>query len=68
MTMLAEYADHEAEAESILRDRRPKKWTSWRVYPNCGGRATKLFHLSADDCPLECQRCGHHYNPPERKR
>ena len=43
---------------------KPKKVTSWRVCPECGGRATKLFNLSADDKPLSCQQCGHHYNPP----
>ena len=44
--------------------KKPKKVTSWRVCPECGGRATKIFSLSADDKPLSCQQCGHRYNPP----
>lgn len=47
---------------------KPKRWTSWRVCPNCGDRSTKLFHLSARDRPYKCQICDHRYNPPKKSR
>jgi hypothetical protein len=46
-------------------NKKPKKWRSWRVCPNCGSKATKIFNLSNADKPLECQVCKHTYNPPE---
>lgn len=44
----------------------PKKRTSDNVCPECGGRATKIWHLS-DSPPIECQECGHHYNFIQRE-
>lgn len=44
----------------------PKRWTSSKVCPRCGSRATKLFNLSANDKPLKCQICSHRYDPPPR--
>jgi ribosomal protein L37AE/L43A len=38
-----------------------KKAKSWRTCPNCGSRATKMFHLSTG--LLECQICDHQYDP-----
>lgn len=35
---------------------------SWRVCPECKGRATRLFDLNSGK--YECQQCGHKYDPP----
>lgn len=40
----------------------PKKVTSWRVCPSCGGRHTKLFNLNKGK--YQCQICEHEYDPP----
>ncbi len=45
--------------------KKPKRVTSSRVCPNCGGRHTKIFHLNTGK--YECQICKHHYYPPRRK-
>jgi hypothetical protein len=37
----------------------PKNVTSWRTCPNCGSRATKLFHLNTG--LHTCQICEHKY-------
>lgn len=42
---------------------KPKRWRSWRVCPNCGSRATKIFNLSGTGS-LQCQICNHKYDPP----
>jgi len=52
-------------SDPIIKTRKPKRVTSWRVCPECGSRATKIFNISAEDNPLECQACHHKYNPPE---
>lgn len=44
--------------------KRPPK--SSNTCPACGSRATKIFHLSADGPPLECQICGHRYDFPAK--
>ncbi len=44
---------------------KPKRWKSWRVCPECGSRATKLFSVNSGK--LECQICNHEYDPPARE-
>jgi rubredoxin len=43
---------------------KPKKVTSWRVCPECGGRHTKIF--IANSGKYRCQICKHEYDPPIR--
>ena len=45
---------------------KPKKWKSWRVCPECGSRATKIFHLNSGR--YQCQICDHEYFHPLEKR
>lgn len=45
--------------------KKPKKWTSWRVCPECNSRATKLFSLNSGQ--YKCQVCKHEYDPPAGK-
>lgn len=45
--------------------RPPKKWTSWRVCPACGGRGTKLLHINTGK--YICQQCDHEYDHPKHK-
>lgn len=42
---------------------KPKKVTSWRVCPECGSRATKIFSLTTGK--YQCQVCGHKYEGPK---
>lgn len=42
--------------------KKPKRWRSWRVCPNCGNRATKM--LSINDGKYRCQICNHAYDGP----
>lgn len=46
---------------------KPKKVTSARVCPACGGRATKIVRASREEKLYLCQQCGHEYDPPTRK-
>lgn len=41
---------------------KPKKITSYRTCPNCGSRATKIYHLNDENKPYECQICGFRYD------
>ena len=50
------------ECQYCERITKPKRVTSWRVCPECGSRATKIFYPSFPDKPLKCEACGHHYN------
>ena len=51
----------------ITEDRKkpPKKWTSFRVCPACGNRATKIFNFTSG--LYRCQVCEHEYAPPSGK-
>ncbi len=40
----------------------PKKWTSWRVCPYCGSRATKMYSLN--NGLYHCQVCDRSYDHP----
>lgn len=42
---------------------KPKKVTSWRVCPECGGRAQKIVDISTGK--IKCHRCMAWYDPPE---
>lgn len=42
----------------------PKRWTSSRVCPACGGRETKILNLNSG--LYRCQVCDHEYAPPPR--
>lgn len=44
---------------------KPKRWTSWRVCPECGSRASKMFNLNSGK--YLCQICDHEYDPPQNK-
>lgn len=44
---------------------KPKKWTSARVCPNCGSRATKILSLNTG--LYYCQVCEHDYAAPKPK-
>ena len=44
--------------------KKPKKTTSPKVCPNCGGRATKILELSRESKPYFCQQCKTHYDFP----
>jgi hypothetical protein len=41
---------------------KPKRWRSWRVCPECGSRATKIFSLTTGK--YLCQICEHKYEAP----
>jgi hypothetical protein len=45
--------------------KKPKKWTSAKVCPNCSSRATKILSVSKG-CYI-CQICDHEYLPPSFK-
>lgn len=46
-----------------------RKPLTYRTCPVCGGRATKIVHLSAPaNEAVECQECGHKYAFPEPGR
>jgi hypothetical protein len=45
--------------------KKPKKWTSAKVCPNCSSRATKILSVSKG-CYI-CQICDHEYLPPNFK-
>lgn len=64
--MRTRVVDLEAERAVTWRELKPpKRWTSWRVCPRCGSRATKLFSLNTG--MFTCQICENEYSPPEER-
>lgn len=39
-----------------------KRKRSWKVCPNCKGRATKIVTITDVDKPILCQQCDHRYS------